>query len=88
MVPPMLSPATACMRADHLTLPPPYTTCAYMTSLTTGVREHHLLQRNMADTRLYDLLGVKPNASDAEIKKVRYFEQQNGINFLIVIQIM
>ena len=32
-----------------------------------------ILKRNMSDTRLYDLLGVKPNASDAEIKKVRLF---------------
>jgi hypothetical protein len=41
----------------------------------TGFISPYLFSRNMSDTRLYDLLGVKPEATDAEIKKVRPFKE-------------
>ena len=33
----------------------------------------------MADTSLYDTLGVRPGASEAEIRKVRWLCLKNGV---------
>lgn len=39
--------------------------------VTGEVTQQLPLLPNMADTRLYEILGVSPNANDTEIKKVR-----------------
>ena len=43
-----------------------------------------IFTRKMADTRLYDLLGVQPNASDVEIKKVRPFNKYSSLVLFFV----
>lgn len=52
-------------------------TCTITSS--DGRRSHNScpLLPNMADTRLYEILGVTPNASDVEIKKVNWVAFQS-----------
>ena len=40
---------------------------------------HNSGMARVADTSLYDTLGIRPSASDAEIRKVRPLRMKNGI---------